>query len=228
MTPCRSASSAATAHTRQTKPAATPTSSSPSARASTTARLLPGCRAIPGISPRPSSSMPTSIPTNLAATIRPTSEFLPMHGRSCASCLPRSKRRGAKRDATKAWIADIKGWQADWEKFVRPNFEIHASPIRPERIVADCQAVMPPDAILCCDVGVNHNWYMQFWKPQTSPATCSTPGVSPAWALAPPARSAPSLRHRKGRSSRSPAMDASPWCRTCFALRSNTIFPWCG
>ena len=51
-----------------------------------------------------------------------------------------------------------------------PNFDIHASPIRPERIVADCQAVLPPDAILACDVGVNHNWYMQFWKarrPQT-------------------------------------------------------------
>ena len=51
-----------------------------------------------------------------------------------------------------------------------PNFDIHASPIRPERVVADCQAVLPDDAILACDVGVNHNWYMQFWKarrPQT-------------------------------------------------------------
>jgi acetolactate synthase-1/2/3 large subunit len=30
--------------------------------------------------------------------------------------------------------------------------------------------VLPPDAILCCDVGVSHNWYMQFWqarRPQT-------------------------------------------------------------
>ena len=54
--------------------------------------------------------------------------------------------------------------------FTRPNFDIHASPIRPERVVADCQAVLPDDAILACDVGVNHNWYMQFWKarrPQT-------------------------------------------------------------
>jgi len=73
-------------------------------------------------------------------------------------------------DAFKAWRADIKGWQAEWDAFAQPNFDIHASPIRPERIVADCQAVMPDDAILCCDVGVNHNWYMQFWKarkPQT-------------------------------------------------------------
>ncbi len=81
------------------------------------------------------------------------------------------ERRGVKRsDALKAWHADIKTWQQEWAKFTQPNFGIHASPIRPERIVADCQAVMPKDAILCCDVGVNHNWYMQFWKaraPQT-------------------------------------------------------------
>lgn len=73
-------------------------------------------------------------------------------------------------DALKPWHAAIKTWQAEWEKFTRPNFDIHASPIRPERIVADCQAVLPPEAILACDVGVNHNWYMQFWKarrPQT-------------------------------------------------------------
>ncbi|HEY0223747.1 MAG TPA: thiamine pyrophosphate-binding protein, partial [Pseudolabrys sp.] len=81
------------------------------------------------------------------------------------------ERRGVKRnDAIKPWLASIKTWQAEWTKFTAANFDIHASPIRPERIVADCQAVMPPDAILCCDVGVNHNWYMQFWKaraPQT-------------------------------------------------------------
>ncbi len=81
------------------------------------------------------------------------------------------ERRSPKRsDALKAWHADIVKWSADWDEFTQPNFDIHASPIRPERIVADCQAVLPDDAILACDVGVNHNWYMQFWKarrPQT-------------------------------------------------------------
>lgn len=79
----------------------------------------------------------------------------------------RAPHRGGVLDA---WHDAIKTWQAEWEKFTRPNFDIHASPIRPERIVADCQAVLPPDAVLACDVGVNHNWYMQFWKarrPQT-------------------------------------------------------------
>ena len=72
--------------------------------------------------------------------------------------------------ALKQWHAEIKGWRDEWDAFTRPNFDIHATPIRPERVVADCQAVLPENAILSCDVGVNHNWYMQFWKarrPQT-------------------------------------------------------------
>ncbi len=80
------------------------------------------------------------------------------------------ERRRNKSGNTKAWLADIATWRAEWDKFTKPNFDLHASPIRPERIVADCQAVLPDDAILACDVGVNHNWYMQFWnarKPQT-------------------------------------------------------------
>jgi acetolactate synthase I/II/III large subunit len=74
------------------------------------------------------------------------------------------ERRAPKRDALKAWHADIKAWQEAWADFTRPNFELHASPIRPERIVADCRDVLPDDAILCCDVGVSHNWFMQFWQ----------------------------------------------------------------
>src|SRR5262245_58437466 len=80
------------------------------------------------------------------------------------------RRPGRRGDAIQAWHADIETWQAEWEAFIRPNFAIHATPIRPERVVADCQAVLLDDAILACDVGVNHNWYMQFWKarrPQT-------------------------------------------------------------
>ncbi|HTE75165.1 MAG TPA: thiamine pyrophosphate-binding protein [Xanthobacteraceae bacterium] len=76
----------------------------------------------------------------------------------------------ATRSATKPWLAEIAEWRAAWDEFVRPNFALHSSPMRPERVVADCQSVIPPDGIICCDVGVSHNWYMQFWKarrPQT-------------------------------------------------------------
>ena len=61
---------------------------------------------------------------------------------------------------------------------MRPNFSIHATPIRPERIVEDCQLVLPDDAILACDVGVNHNWYMQFWKARHPQAMLNSWGFS--------------------------------------------------
>jgi acetolactate synthase I/II/III large subunit len=74
------------------------------------------------------------------------------------------------KSSQKQWLAQIAQWRAAWDEFIRPNFATHAMPMRPERVVADCQAVIPPHGIICCDVGVSHNWYMQFWKarhPQT-------------------------------------------------------------
>jgi len=69
-----------------------------------------------------------------------------------------------------AWHAQIAAWRKEWDAYVRPNFEIHASPLRPERVVADCRAVLPDEAIISLDSGVHHNWFMQFWnarRPQT-------------------------------------------------------------
>src|SRR6202008_3827507 len=42
--------------------------------------------------------------------------------------------RRLESERTKAWLADTVRWRAEWEKFTQPNFELHASPIRPERI----------------------------------------------------------------------------------------------
>lgn len=62
------------------------------------------------------------------------------------------------------WWAQIAGWREQWEAFVRPGFETHSTPIRPERIVADCNAVLPEDVIISLDSGIHHNWFMQFWR----------------------------------------------------------------
>ena len=78
----------------------------------------------------------------------------------------------------KSWLADIDGWRAEWEAYTAPNFEIHASPIRPERIVADCRAVLPDDAIISLDSGVHHNWYMQFWEARQPQTMLNTWGFS--------------------------------------------------
>src|SRR5262249_43438569 len=58
------------------------------------------------------------------------------------------QRGEAARDQLAPWHAQIKQWRETWEKFVRPNFAVDSSPLRPERVVADCRAVLPEDAVL--------------------------------------------------------------------------------
>lgn len=74
------------------------------------------------------------------------------------------RRNGRANRAAAQWWDDIAGWKAEWASFVGPNFEIDASPMRPERVVRDIQQLMPNDGILVADAGVHHNWFMQFWS----------------------------------------------------------------
>ena len=70
----------------------------------------------------------------------------------------------------RSWLADLEGWRQDWNDFIKPNFELKTSPLRPEQVVADTRAVLPDNAIISLDSGVHHNWFMQFWEarePQT-------------------------------------------------------------
>lgn len=62
------------------------------------------------------------------------------------------------------WLKLLTDAAKEWSDFVAPRFSEHAKPIRPERIVADCQAVIPEDATVTFDAGIHHNWFMQFWK----------------------------------------------------------------
>jgi acetolactate synthase I/II/III large subunit len=80
-----------------------------------------------------------------------------------------------------AWREAIAGWRSEWQAFIQPGFDTHSSPIRPERIVADCRAVLPDDAIISLDSGIHHNWFMQFWearKPQTMLNTWGYSGMA--------------------------------------------------
>jgi acetolactate synthase-1/2/3 large subunit len=81
-------------------------------------------------------------------------------------------------DRLAVWHAEIGKWRAQWDAFVRPNFELHSQPIRPERVVADCRAVLPDDAIISLDSGVHHNWFMQFWEARRPQTMLNTWGYS--------------------------------------------------
>jgi acetolactate synthase I/II/III large subunit len=97
--------------------------------------------------------------------------------RQILAALEQRSDKGAEA-AKREWLTQIAKWRRAWEEFIRPNFAIHANPMRPERLVADCQAVIPPDGIFCCDVGVSHNWYMQFWNARRPQSMLNSWGFS--------------------------------------------------
>ncbi|ACL62655.1 thiamine pyrophosphate-binding protein [Methylobacterium nodulans] len=76
------------------------------------------------------------------------------------------------------WRAEIAGWQAEWDAFVRPNFSAITTPIRPEYVVGTLQAALPDDVILSLDSGVHHNWFMQFWRPRRPRSMLNSWGYS--------------------------------------------------
>jgi acetolactate synthase-1/2/3 large subunit len=76
------------------------------------------------------------------------------------------------------WRAEVEGWRNEWEAFVRPNFSKMTTPLRPEYVVDSLQKVLPDDAILTCDSGVHHNWFMQFWRPKRAQSMLNSWGYS--------------------------------------------------
>jgi acetolactate synthase I/II/III large subunit len=76
------------------------------------------------------------------------------------------------------WRAEVGAWCAQWEAHVRPNFGKLTTPLRPEYVVDALQKVLPDDAILTCDSGVHHNWFMQFWKPKRAQSMLNSWGYS--------------------------------------------------
>jgi acetolactate synthase-1/2/3 large subunit len=89
-----------------------------------------------------------------------------------------ASRRGLDAARYAEWRAEVAGWQAEWEKFVRPNFGLTTSPLRPEYVVDALQKVLPDDAIMTLDSGVHHNWFMQFWKPRRPQSMLNSWGFS--------------------------------------------------
>lgn len=88
------------------------------------------------------------------------------------------RRSGIDAGRLKGWQTQIAGWRKEWLDFVQPGFEMHSTPIRPERIVADCRKVLPDDAIISLDSGIHHNWFMQFWEARRPQTMLNTWGYS--------------------------------------------------
>lgn len=76
------------------------------------------------------------------------------------------------------WRAQVQGWQAEWQAFVRPHFGDSTSPLRPEFVVGTLQETLPDDVILALDSGVHHNWFMQFWQARRPQSMLNSWGYS--------------------------------------------------
>ncbi len=75
------------------------------------------------------------------------------------------RQRGIIERGAGRWLADIAAWTREWEQLTTPHRSSDATPLRPERVLADLRAVLPADGILVSDVGAHHNWIVQEWPP---------------------------------------------------------------
>ena len=88
-----------------------------------------------------------------------------------AQMLEAAKKRfsGAKPDYS-AWNAEITEWQRVWDLSIKPVLENDIAPISTGRVINEIRKALPANGIFLSDVGVHHNWAVQFWKcyePQT-------------------------------------------------------------
>ncbi len=94
-----------------------------------------------------------------------------------------------------AWLAETLAWKRQWEADLAVRQADPAVPIRPDRLVAELQRVLPDDANVLADVGIHHNWLLQQLAAPPA-AGSSRPGASPRWGSGSAGSSAPSWPHR--------------------------------
>jgi acetolactate synthase-1/2/3 large subunit len=68
--------------------------------------------------------------------------------------------------ARAAWLDDIQHWRKEWDEWTAPGCRADSTPIHPQRAAHEIDKVLPGDAILVSDVGVHHNWLLQFCRPK--------------------------------------------------------------
>lgn len=61
------------------------------------------------------------------------------------------------------WLESVAGWRKTWREHVEAAFTQSGSPVHPARLVGEVRKALPEDGILGVDVGVHHNWVVQYW-----------------------------------------------------------------
>jgi len=77
------------------------------------------------------------------------------------------------------WLADIDTYREKWDTFVAPGMMDESTPINPQRAAVEIDKALPEDAILVSDIGVHHNWLLQFCKPTRPDSLIGSMGFGP-------------------------------------------------
>ena len=68
--------------------------------------------------------------------------------------------------AREKWLRDIDGWRNEWEEFTAPGYRVDTEPMHPQRAAHEIDKAVPDDAIIVSDVGIHHNWLIQYCRPK--------------------------------------------------------------
>ena len=77
------------------------------------------------------------------------------------------RRRGGH--SRKKWLErHRRPAQGMGQGFIAPGFPDNSTPIHPQRAAAEIDKALPDDAIMVSDIGVHHNWLLQFCKTEAA------------------------------------------------------------
>jgi len=77
------------------------------------------------------------------------------------------------------WLRAIDGYRKQWEEFIAPGFRADTTPINPQRAAHEIDKVLSEDAILVSDIGIHHNWLIQFCHPKRPDSLIGSMGFGP-------------------------------------------------
>jgi acetolactate synthase I/II/III large subunit len=90
-------------------------------------------------------------------------------------------RKGSKEvpAAREAWLEAIEGYKKEWAELIAPGFSDDSTPIHPQRAAHEIDKALPEDAILVSDIGIHHNWLIQFCRPRRPDSLIGSMGFGP-------------------------------------------------
>ena len=91
-------------------------------------------------------------------------------------------RRGhdvLRAEARGEWLKQINDYRRKWDAFVAPGMVDDSTPINPQRAAVEIDKALPEDAVLVSDIGVHHNWLLQFCRPSRPDSLIGSMGFGP-------------------------------------------------